>query len=90
MIGISHRKTVCDVSIIERRFISVHMDLEILNFSFEFHTVLWAFDNQKLFIVKNIYIVNCIHFYCLMSITVECIITSLYYRKYQICSYFIS
>ena len=30
-----------------RRLISAHMDFVILNFSFEFHTILWAFDEQK-------------------------------------------
>ena len=44
LIGISHRKEVGDVAILERRFISSRMDLGMLNFSFEFHTVLWTFD----------------------------------------------
>ena len=32
---------------LERSFISARMDLVMLNFSFEFHTVLWDFDKKK-------------------------------------------
>ena len=32
---------------LERRFISARMDLVMLKFSFEFHTVLRAFDKKK-------------------------------------------
>ena len=36
-----------EVSMMERRFISARIDLAMLNFSFDFHTVLWAIDKQK-------------------------------------------
>ena len=44
-IGVSHRKAMGNVAILERRFNSDRMHLVILNFFFEFHTMLWAFDN---------------------------------------------
>ena len=44
LIGGSHRKAVGDVSILERKFSSARIDLAMLNFSFEFHTVLCTFD----------------------------------------------
>ena len=47
MFGISYRNTVGDDAMLERRFISARMDLVTLNFSFEFHTVLWAFDKKN-------------------------------------------
>ena len=40
-------KAVCDISMTERRFISAHMDFVILNFSFDFYTILWDFDKKK-------------------------------------------
>ena len=40
-------KAVGDDAMLERRFNSARMDLVILNFSFEFHTVLWFFDKKK-------------------------------------------
>ena len=43
MIGISYRKAVGDVAMLERRFISARIVLVTLNFSFDFHTVLWDF-----------------------------------------------
>ena len=36
-----------DVSMLKRRFVCARMDLVMLNFSFEFNTFLWDFDNQK-------------------------------------------
>ena len=47
LIGLSYRKDVGNVSMLERRFVSAHMDLVMLNFSFEFHTILWAFEKKK-------------------------------------------
>ena len=38
---------MCDISMMDRRFNSAHMDLVMLNFSFEFHSVLRDFDKQK-------------------------------------------
>ena len=39
-------KDVDIFAMLERRFISFPMDLVMLNFSLEFHTILWAFDKQ--------------------------------------------
>ena len=39
---------------LDRRFVSAHMDLVMLHFSFEFHTVLWAFYK------KNILMLACL------------------------------
>ena len=36
-----------DNVMLERRFISSCMELSMLNFSFEFHTILWAFEKKK-------------------------------------------
>ena len=44
MIGVSRRKAVDDISILERIFNSSRMDLVILNFSLKFHNVLCTFD----------------------------------------------
>ena len=51
-----------DVAMLERRFISARMDLVMLNFSFEFHTV---FDKQKVLILKCLHqrrSVKCLYF----------------------------
>ena len=40
LIGVSYRKAVGDVSMLEKRFNSEGMDLVILHFSFDSHTVL--------------------------------------------------
>ena len=47
MIGISHQKDVGYIAMLGRRLISAYMDFVTLNFSFDFYTVLWAFDKQK-------------------------------------------
>ena len=52
MIGISYRKYAGDATMLERRIIYAHMDFVTLNFSFEFHTLLWAFDKQKFFYIN--------------------------------------
>ena len=44
LIGVSHRKAVGNVVMLERRVVSSHMDLAMLNFSCEFYALLWAFD----------------------------------------------
>ena len=44
LIRISRRKAMSEFVMLERRFVSSHMDLVMLNFSFEFHTFLWTFD----------------------------------------------
>ena len=46
LIRISYRKAVGNFAMLERRLISFHMEFVMLNFSFEFHTVLWDFDEQ--------------------------------------------
>ena len=43
LIGVCRRKAVGDVAMLEKRFMSDLMDLAMLNFSFKFHTILWAF-----------------------------------------------
>ena len=50
LIGISHRKSVGYFAILEIRFVSSRMHLVMLNFSFEFHTVLWGFDKQFFYV----------------------------------------
>ena len=40
-----------DVAMMERRFISAHMDLVMLNVSFDFYTILWDFYKQKFVIL---------------------------------------
>ena len=44
LIEFSHRKAVGNVSMLEMRVNFAHMDLVMLNFSFEFHAVLCTFD----------------------------------------------
>ena len=44
LIRISNLKSLGDFSMLERRLVSSHMDLVMLNFSFEFHIILWDFD----------------------------------------------
>ena len=46
LIGIFHRKAVIDVAMLKRRLIPVRMSFVTLNLSFEFYTILWAFDKQ--------------------------------------------
>ena len=44
--GVSHRKAAGDVAMLERRVFSPRMNFAMLNFYFELHTVLWAFDKE--------------------------------------------
>ena len=48
---ISNWKAVRDVAMLERRLISVNIYFVMLNLSFESHTVLWALDEQKFFVL---------------------------------------
>ena len=43
LIGISYRKAVDNVSMLERRLILIRIDFVMLNLSFKFHDVLWDF-----------------------------------------------
>ena len=36
-----------DAAMLERRLLSARIDFVMLNFSFEFHAVLWYFDKRK-------------------------------------------
>ena len=47
LIGISYRKTVNDVYMLEMRLISGHTNFVIFDFSLEFYIVLWAFNKQE-------------------------------------------
>ena len=40
-----------NIAMLEKRFTSSHIDFAMLNLSFEFHTILWAFDKQKVFML---------------------------------------
>ena len=57
---------MCNISILARRLILAHMYFVMLNFSFEFHTVLQDFYNQKFFMLIFLDLSRYIRYLCFL------------------------